>query len=60
MWINDNVDLYLEFIRQRATSFDTVDWLEDPDWSYVATWSQDVILSTDSSEGVTTWTLVLN
>ena len=60
LWIKDNVDLYLKSIRQRATSFDTVDWLEDPDWSYVATWSQDVILSTDSSEGVTTWTLVLN
>jgi hypothetical protein len=60
MWIKDNVDLYVRFIRQRATSFDTLAWLEDPDWSYVATWSQDVAMSTDSSEGATTWTLNLN
>jgi hypothetical protein len=60
MWIKDNVDLYVRFIRQRATSFDTLTWQEDTDWSYIATWSQDVAMSTDSSEGVTTWTLNLN
>ena len=60
MWIKDNVDLYVRLIRERATSFDTLAWQEDPHWTYVATWPQDVAMSTDSSEGVTTWTLNLN
>jgi hypothetical protein len=60
MWIKDDVDLYVKFIRQRATSFDTLAWVEDTDWSYVASWGQDVALSTDGGEGHTTWNLVLN
>jgi hypothetical protein len=60
MWIKDSVDLYVRFIRERATSFDTVAWQEDPYWTYIATWSRDVAMSTDSSEGVTTWLLNLN
>jgi len=60
MWIKDNVDLYVRFIRQRATSFDTLDWQEDANWTYIASWSQDVAMSTDSSEGFTTWTLNLS
>jgi hypothetical protein len=60
MWVKDNVDLYVRFIRQRATSFDTLAWQEDSDWTYIASWTQDVGMSTDSSEGVTTWTLNLN
>lgn len=60
MWIKDNVDLYVVYIRQRATSFDTVDWIEDPNWSYVASWTQDVAMSTDSGEGTSSWTLALN
>jgi hypothetical protein len=60
MWIKDNVDLYVRKIRQVATSFDTLDWQEDAYWTYVATWGQDVRMSTDSSEGSTSWTLVLN
>jgi hypothetical protein len=60
MWIKDNVDLYVRFIRQVATSFDTLAWQEDPYWTYIASWSQDVAMSTDSSEGTTTWTLNLS
>ncbi|MBL8526917.1 MAG: hypothetical protein JNL68_04480 [Burkholderiales bacterium] len=60
MWIKDNVDLYVRFIRRRATSFDTLAWVEDPDWTYIASWSRDVPMSTDASEGFTTWNLVLN
>jgi hypothetical protein len=60
MWIKDNVDLYVKLIRRVATSFDTLDWQRDADWTYIASWTQDVALSTDSSEGVTTWTLNLN
>jgi hypothetical protein len=59
MWIKDNVDLYVRFIRQRATSFDTLAWIDDLDWTYIASWTQDVAMSTDSSEGATTWNLKL-
>ncbi|MEP6540396.1 MAG: hypothetical protein ABJF23_34035 [Bryobacteraceae bacterium] len=59
MWIKDNVDLYVRFIRQRATSFDTLGWIEDADWTYIATWGRDVAMSTDSSEGFTTLNLNL-
>ncbi|GAL87649.1 hypothetical protein MYP_4879 [Sporocytophaga myxococcoides] len=53
MWIKDNVDLYVRKIQKKATSFDTISWVEDSDWTYIATWSRDIALSTDSSEGVT-------
>ncbi len=53
MWIKDNVDLYVRKIHKKATSFDTLAWAEDTDWTYIATWSRDITLSTDSSEGVT-------
>jgi hypothetical protein len=59
MWIKDNVDLYVRFIRLRATSFDTLAWQEDVEWTYIASWVRDVALSTDSDEGTTTWTLNL-
>lgn len=60
MWIKDSIDLYVRFIRQRATSFDTLAWQEDADWTYITSWNQDVALSTDSSEGRTIWNLYLN
>lgn len=60
MWIKDKVDLYIRRIRQVATSFDTLAWQEDTFWTYIASWTQDVAMSTDSSEGVTTWNLNLN
>jgi hypothetical protein len=59
MWIKDRIDLYVKIVRLRATSFDTLAWLEDPEWTYIATWNQDVPMSTDEDEGVTTWTLGL-
>ena len=60
MWIKDNVDAYIREVKQKATSFDTLGWKDDTSWKYVATWSQDVAMSDDSSEGVSTWNLVLN
>lgn len=60
MWIKDKVDLYIRRIRQVATSFDTLEWREDNFWSFIASWPQDVAMSTDSDEGVTTWNLVLS
>jgi len=59
MWIKDNVDLYVRFIRQKATSFDTLAWIEDSDWSYVASWGHDIPMSTQIFEGFATWTLKL-
>jgi hypothetical protein len=59
MWIKDNVDFYVQQIRLRATSFDTLAWIQDSDWNYVASWGRDVAMSTDSSEGFTTWNLRL-
>jgi hypothetical protein len=60
MWIKDNVDLYVRFIRRIATSFDTLDWVEDTNWTYIASWTRDVAMSTDPREGSTTWNLILN
>lgn len=54
MWIKDNVDFYARQIRHVPTSFDTLAWQLDADWSYVATWSANKSMSTDSSEGFTT------
>lgn len=59
MWIKDSVDLYVRQIRQVATSLDTLDWIEDSYWTYVASWPRDVSLSRDGSEGVSTWKLTL-
>jgi hypothetical protein len=59
MWVKDNVDVYIREVRQVATSFDTLAWQEDSDWTYVASWGQDVAMSTDSGEGKTTWNLNL-
>lgn len=57
MWIKDSVELHIRQIREVATSFDTFAWREDSSWTRVATWGQDVRMSTDSSEGSTTWRL---
>lgn len=60
MWVKDSVDLYVRYIRERATSFDTLDWIEDPAWSYIASWPRDVAMSTDPGERVSAWTLALS
>lgn len=59
MWIKDNVDLYVRFIRQVATSFDTLAWQEDAFWTYIASWTRDVAMSTDFTEGFATWNMNL-
>jgi hypothetical protein len=59
MWVKDNVDFYVKEIRQVATSFDTLAWVKDVDWSYLGTWSQDVALSWDPTEGIPVWTMSL-
>jgi hypothetical protein len=57
MWIKDQVDIYVRYIKRVATSFDTLDWQLDADWTYLGAWTQDVKMSTDSSEGPASWTL---
>jgi hypothetical protein len=59
MWIKDNVELHIRQIRLKATSFDTVAWQEDAEWSLIANWGQDVAMSQDSGEGASAWTLNL-
>lgn len=59
MWTKDRVDIWLKYIRQLATSFDTLDWIEDQDWTKLGSWTQDANLSTDTSEGTTIWTLLV-
>jgi len=60
MWIKDNIDLLVRFIRHKADSVDTLGWKEDVNWSYVWSWGQDVPMSTQFGEGFTTWTLRLD
>jgi len=57
MWIKDSVELFVRQIRLKSTSFDTLAWQEDSNWELVATWGQDVAMSTDSDEGRETWTM---
>jgi hypothetical protein len=59
MWVKDNVDLYIKEVRNVPTSFDTMAWQEDGNWTFLGTWPMDVAMSTDSDEGKTTWTLNL-
>jgi hypothetical protein len=54
MWIKDSVELYIREIRLKATSSDTLEWQEDTGWTFIGTWSKDVAMSTDSSEGFST------
>jgi hypothetical protein len=60
MWIKDSIDAYVKEIREVATSFDTYGWTEDKEWEYIGTWSKDIALSQDSSEGFTNLNLNLN
>jgi hypothetical protein len=57
MWIKDEVELYVRVIRLVSTSFDTIAWQENSSWTHIATWGQDVKMSTDSDEGASTWNL---
>ena len=59
MWIKDNVELHVRQIRLKPTSFDTLAWQEDSEWSFIANWGQDVAMSQDSDEGTSAWTLNL-
>ena len=59
LWIKDRVDLQIKQVRPKATSFDMYAWKEDTRWSTVASWGQDVPISTDTTEGHPAWTLAV-
>jgi hypothetical protein len=59
LWTKDRVDIYVKETRLVATSFDTEGWRTDQFWTHLGMWTQDVDLSTDSTEGPDTWTLVV-
>ncbi len=59
MWIKDDVELLTRRIRQKSSGIDTIDWVEDSEWSHVGSWPADKAISTDSSEGVASWSLNL-
>jgi hypothetical protein len=56
-WTRDRVELFVREIRLKPTSIDTLEWVEDTDWTSVAVWNRDVTMSTDSSEGLSIWDL---
>ena len=58
MWIKDKVEIFIKETHLVATSFDILAWQESPVWTRLGAWTQDVRISRDSSEGVTTWTLL--
>lgn len=60
LWIKDQVDLYIREVRLKATSFDTLAWQEDSDWTFVGSWPMNYAMSTDPSEGVKAKMLVLS
>jgi hypothetical protein len=58
-WIKDNIKLYIREIRQISTSFDTLEWREDASWTYLDDWRDDLAMSTDFTEGYSTYVLFL-
>jgi hypothetical protein len=59
MWIKDNIDGYVRYATERGVpgTIDSTVWVDDINWSLIWHFPQDVALSTDASEGFTTWTL---
>ena len=53
-WLEDSIDLYVQEIRLKQTSFDTLAWIQDADWHFIASWKSDMRMSTTPSEGSAT------
>ena len=60
MWKKDKVSAYVKYSHYEAVpgTIDSFVWVEDLNWSHVGDFTQDVEMSTDSTEGLTTWTLL--
>lgn len=60
MWIKDNIEAYVRYTTPKGIegTIDSMKWVDDINWTHVGTFSVDGRISTDSSEGFTTWTLV--
>jgi hypothetical protein len=59
LWIKDNVDGYVRYAREKSVpnTIDSTVWVDDLNWTLIWHFPQDAALSTDPSEGFTTWTL---
>lgn len=60
LWTKDNIEGYVRYVRPKHIpgTIDSHVWVDDLNWTHVGTFSQDANLSTDRSEGYTTWTLL--
>ena len=60
MWIKDNIDGYVRYAKERGVpgTIDSTIWVDDINWTPVGSFGVDATLSTDSSEGFRTWTLL--
>lgn len=58
-WVKDEVDLAIREIQRQADGFDMYNWGEDPTWTDLGIWTQDVAMSQDPAQGKATWSLKL-
>jgi hypothetical protein len=60
MWIKDNVDAYVRYARlvHVPGTIDSSVWVDDLNWTFVGSFTQDAPISTDTGEGYPSWTLV--
>ena len=60
LWKKDDIIGYVKYATPQSVpgTIDSQIWVEDLNWTNVGNFTQDVILSADSSEGYKTWTLI--
>lgn len=58
-WVKDNIGAYVKYTSPQhvAGTIDSQIWADDISWTFIGNFSQDVAMSTDAGEGVSTWTL---
>lgn len=59
LWRKDQIIGYVRYMTYHHIpgTIDSFAWVPDINWTQVGVFGQDVVLSTDSSEGFSTWTL---
>lgn len=57
--MKDNIGAYVKYMSPPHVpgTIDSQIWADDISWTLVGNFSQDVPMSTDAGEGVSTWTL---
>lgn len=60
MWIKDRIDSYVRYTSPEGVegTIDSMQWVDDINWTHAGTFSVDANMSTDPTEGYTTWTLI--